>query len=114
MAIAIARFLTAALLVTPVFAYLLMRYADIPFRELLAAVLPSLLTSSGVTLAVFLFQMSGWFSGGKPVILLASEVVIGCAAGLPILLLVDSQARKLILGLVRRVLDYSSFAKTVA
>jgi len=114
MAIAIARFLTAALLVTPVFVYLLMRYADIPFRELLAAVLPSLLTSSGVTLAVFLFQMSGWFSGGKPVILLASEVVIGCAAGLPILLLVDSQARKLILGLVRRVLDYSSFAKTVA
>jgi PST family polysaccharide transporter len=114
MAIALARFLTAALLVTPVFVYLLVRYADIPFRELVAAAMPAMLTSAAITVAVYLFQSAGWFSGGKPSILLASEIMVGCGVGLPILLLVDVQARNLLMGIGKRILGYSAFAKTVA
>jgi PST family polysaccharide transporter len=114
MAIAVARFVTTAFLVTPVFVYLLVRYADIPLRDLLATAMPSVLTSATITLAVYVFQLTGWLSGGKPAVLLVAEIVVGCATGIPILLLLDVQARNMIVGLAKRILGFSAFAKTVA
>jgi O-antigen/teichoic acid export membrane protein len=102
--IALARLVTGGLLVTPVFLYILMRLAGISLRDLLSSVAPSASTAVGVVCAVLLFHSVGWFSGGKPAILLATEVFIGSMAGLPILLVLDSRLRLAIVRLFRRAL----------
>jgi O-antigen/teichoic acid export membrane protein len=101
MGIALARFVVGAFLVTPVFLYLLLRLANISFRELVSCITPSVLASVSVVVSVFIFREIGWLSNGKPAILLVGEVLIGAMAGLPVLLLLDPHLRTAIVKLVR-------------
>ena len=62
-AVALARFATGALLVTPVFVYILMRIVDLSFRELAAAVIPSLAASASIAGSVLMLRsLMGWAS----------------------------------------------------
>jgi len=114
LAIALARLVTAALLVTPVFVYLLMRMAGISFRDLLSSIAPSASASMGVAGAVTLVQYIGGFVTDRPPILLAGDVVVGGATGLAILFLLDVQLRTKVTGLVRKTLGAETLAKTPA
>jgi O-antigen/teichoic acid export membrane protein len=114
MEIALARFVIGALLVTPVFLYLLMRLAGIAFRDLLSSVAPSLLASAGVVLSVFLLHSLGWLATAKPAATLAAEVLVGGMTGVPILLLLDVQLRGAIARFIKRRTGFEVVAKELA
>jgi polysaccharide transporter, PST family len=114
MGIALARFVIGALLVTPVFLYLLMRLSGIAFRDLFSSIAPSMLASMGVVLSVLLFHSLGWLSTAKPAVLLAAEVFVGGITGLPILLLLDVQLRGAIARLIKRRTGFDVVAKELA
>jgi PST family polysaccharide transporter len=112
--IAVARLATAALLVAPLFVYLLMRMAGISLRDLLSSIAPSASASIGVVGAVTLVQYIGGFVTDRPPILLAGDVVVGGATGVAILFLLDVQLRTKVIGLVRKSLGVETLAKTPA
>jgi O-antigen/teichoic acid export membrane protein len=101
MAIALARFVTGALIVTPIYLYILMQLSEISVHEVTAAVAPSAVASVAVVGAVSLFQYLGWLSNGRPLILLAAEIFIGGVIGLGVLLILDAQLR----GVIARILQ---------
>jgi O-antigen/teichoic acid export membrane protein len=102
MAIAWSRFFTGAIVVTPVFLFILMRLCGITIRDLIVAVAPSALTSAAVIVAVALFHAIGWLQGGKLIYLLAAEVSIGAVIGSFLLLALDLHLRSAVLGIVHR------------
>jgi O-antigen/teichoic acid export membrane protein len=110
-AIALARLVTMACLVTPIFLYILMRLAGISFGDLLSAVMPSALASLSAVGAVILFQISGLLVDRKPVILLIAETIIGGIVGLAVLLVFDSQLRGLALSLKQRTFRSLAFSR---
>jgi PST family polysaccharide transporter len=114
MGIALARFVIGALLVTPVFLYLLMRLAGITFRDLLCSIAPSVMASVGVVLSVSLFHITGWLSTVRPAALLAAEVFVGSMTGFSILLLLDVQLRDAITRLIKRRIGFDAVAKELA
>jgi O-antigen/teichoic acid export membrane protein len=113
MGIALARFVIGALLVTPVFLYLLMRLADLAFRDLLSSIVPSVVASVGVVVSVLSFHSLGWLSTAKPAVLLATEVFVGAMTGLPILLLLDVQLRNAIARLIKKRTGFDMLAREV-
>jgi lipopolysaccharide exporter len=114
MAIALARFVVGAFLVAPVFLWLLMRLAGIAFRDLVAAIIPSILASLGVVLSIVLFHALGWLSNARPAFLLATEVMVGGITGVPILLMLDGQLRAAILRLIKRRTGINLVAEELA
>jgi O-antigen/teichoic acid export membrane protein len=114
MAIAVARFVVGAFLVAPVFLWLLMRLAGIAFRDLVAAIIPSILASLGVVLSIVLFHALGWLSNARPAFLLAAEVMVGGITGVPILLMLDGQLRAAILRLIKRRTGINLVAEELA
>lgn len=92
--VALARFVVAALMVTPIFLYIFMRKTKISIRELTAVSLPSMLTSAGVVTAVLLVRSVGLERVYKPPVVLAVEIAVGMTLGLPLLLILDSQLRQ--------------------
>jgi teichuronic acid exporter len=109
--IALARLITMACLVTPIFLYILMRLAGISLADLVSAVMPSVLASLSVIGAVILFQLSGLIADGKPIILLIAETILGGIAGLAVLLAFDSQLRGLALSVKRRTFRSLAFSR---
>jgi PST family polysaccharide transporter len=100
--IASARFVTGALVVTPVYVYILMRLSGISLRDLAAAIAPSALASVGVAGSVMLFQSTGWLATQKPVVLLTAESAIGGIIGLAVLFSLETQLRRSVLGMLQR------------
>ncbi len=94
MAIAIARLVTGAFIVTPVFLYILMRITKISFREVVGATAPSLTSSACAVAAILAVHSLGILSGNRPIVVLAVEIFFGVIVGAPILLISDSQLRK--------------------
>ena len=82
-AIALARFATGVLVVTPVFGYLLVRLGRISIRELLASIAPSFMAAVAVEVSVFLLSWSRILSDSRSVIELSGAVGTGGACGLP-------------------------------
>ncbi len=111
MGIAMARCITMACLVAPVFLYILMHLGKISLRDLISAVGPSLLASLATVAAVALFHFSGWLGGGKPLILLIAETAVGGVAGLTVLLTLDSQLCNLAVSLPQRMFRSLSFGR---
>ncbi len=101
--IALARFVAGALIVTPVFVYVFMRLCKISLRDLFSGVVPSIVASLTVGGAVLLIQASGWVANLRPGFVLATEVIIGGAVGVPVLLSLDGELR----GAVGRLLQRS-------
>ena len=95
------RFLTTALIVTPVFLVVLMRLCQIRLRDLAAAIAPSALTSLAVVSGVAAFHGLGWLQHTKPVFLLGAETFVGALIGLALLLILDPQLRGLVLRVLR-------------
>lgn len=83
--IGLARFATAAFLVTPVFVYMLLRLSRIPFWELLSAIAPSVAAATSVVAAVEALEHSSWFMGSRPLVVLPIEVAVGAMTGLLVL-----------------------------
>jgi len=108
--IALARFLVGAVLVAPVFVWLLMRLAGISLGELFLSVLPSVTASVAVVLCVMLLRASGWPASTGSTIVLGSEVIFGGAAGLSVLFALDAQLRSATVRLIKRRLGNAPVA----
>ena len=92
LSIAGARFVVMGLIVTPVFLFLLEKLARLSFRDLINAIVPSVLASISVVISVvFLSQLVP--VGTKSIVLLIFEGVVGGIVGLTVLLSTDSQLR---------------------
>ena len=102
--IAVARFVTGALLVTPVFLYIFVRLCKISLRDLAACIAPSAIAAASVVGSVMLFHLSGWLASDKTVFLLIAEVAIGGVTGLAVLFSLETQLRKSVAGLLQRSL----------
>jgi PST family polysaccharide transporter len=109
--IAVARFVTGAFLVAPVFVYLFVRLCKISLRELAASVAPSAIAAACVAGSVALFHATGWLASDKPVFLLAAEVGIGGVTGLAVLFSLETQLRKSVVGLLLRSLGRQVVSK---
>lgn len=96
------RFLTTALVVTPVFVFILMRLCQIRIRDFAAAIAPSALTSLAVVGAVGSFHALGWLQHTKPAYLLGAETFVGALIGLALLLTLDPQLREVALRMLHR------------
>jgi hypothetical protein len=101
--IGLARLATSALLVTPVFLYILMRLAGISWPDLGSSLFPSLAAAGSIAVAVTAVQSSGILIAARPVFQLASEVVIGGAVGIAILLALDAHLRHVAVRIIMRV-----------
>jgi O-antigen/teichoic acid export membrane protein len=102
MGIALSKFVTGALLVLPVFAYVLMKLSSVSLREILSSIAPAAASAGSIVLSVTAFHLSGWLAGQKPIVLLLSESVLGGAVGLIVLLGIDVSLRRSIRGLLDR------------
>jgi len=102
MGIALARFANGALLVTPVFLYLLLRLCKISVREFALTVWPSAASAVSVLVVLALFEFSGWLGSGKPLLLLLAEVALGGVVGITVLLALETSLRKSLVGMWQR------------
>ncbi|MGA2003877.1 MAG: lipopolysaccharide biosynthesis protein [Terriglobales bacterium] len=107
MAITLARFVPTVFVVTPAFLYILMKICDISAANLMAAVWPSFAASIGAVASVSLCNYSNAFSGVRPMFVLVTEVVIGGAAGLVVLVSTDSQLRDKLRTIIQRAFGLS-------
>jgi PST family polysaccharide transporter len=112
--IAIARLVSWAIILTPVFVFLLARSAHISLSELLSTVAPSGLASGAIVLAVFLLQHSGLSSRSGALSLLATEIAVGGMAGIPVLLLLDSELRGAVARSIKRIVAFRTLAREAA
>lgn len=108
-AVALARFTTAALFMVPVFLFLLIRLTNISAWDLFKSLMPSLAATAIVIGTVSVIEMSGYFADKKPIIQLVVEVLVGAVCGLTVLLYLDRQLRAFVVSLVR-----ASFGRRVA
>jgi O-antigen/teichoic acid export membrane protein len=106
--IALARSIPNVLFVTPVFLYLLMKFAGVTFGDLVVALKGPVLSGLAITAAVFLVKLSGIGAEAKPVFLLALEVIVGGVAGAAVLLMVDSQVRDIGRNMLNRLAWFSA------
>jgi teichuronic acid exporter len=97
LALASARLFTGALVITPVFLYVLMRITKLTFREFLGSIMPSLLSSAVIAAAVLAVRYTHLLAGHKASIILMGEVVFAALAGVPVLLGLDSRLRRQVL-----------------
>lgn len=102
MGIALSRLATGAILVAPVFVYILMRLTKISLRDLIPAVAPAVVSSATVIGAMGLLHLSGCLSGYKPIFLLIADILVGGAIGLMMLLRFDAQLRLSVGAIVQR------------
>jgi teichuronic acid exporter len=114
MGLALARFVPGVFIVMPVFLYLLMRLADVSFRDLVASVVPSATASAGMIAAIMLFQLYGRPANLKPSILLGVEIALGGIVGLTLLILLDKQLRPAVLKLQQRMFGNLPVSKEMA
>lgn len=103
MGIAFARLATAVLFTAPLFLYLFLRLCRLTVGDFFRSIMPSTIASISVVLSVLLFNLTGWFSHDKPIVLLLADVIIGAMVGLPLLLSLDHQLRDFIKGLLQRI-----------
>lgn len=94
LALALARLLTGALVITPVFLYTLMRLTKLTMREFIRSIAPSLSSSACIVAAVLVVRSLHFLSAYKPPIVLAVEIICSILTGLPVLLGLDSQLRQ--------------------
>jgi PST family polysaccharide transporter len=112
-AIALARFATGALLVTPIYLYLLMRLGRVSLAELLASIAPSGFAAVGVVASVSLLHVVQAVPK-PPALALATQVLLGGAVGIAILLALDRSLRSFLSSMLRRRTAALAFSKELA
>ncbi|HUB00965.1 MAG TPA: lipopolysaccharide biosynthesis protein [Terracidiphilus sp.] len=95
MALAIARIIPGALIVTPTFLFILMRLTRMSVRGIVDAILPSAASSFCVVVAILIVQSIHFLSTVGPPLLLTTETIAGLMAGLPVLVILDARLRRL-------------------
>jgi O-antigen/teichoic acid export membrane protein len=113
-AIALARFAMGAVLVTPVYLYLLMRLGRVSFGELVTAIAPSGLAAIAVLASVYSFNLVYTLPERTPALALAIRVVLGGSAGAAVLLALDSALRTAIVSILRRRVGARALSKGIA
>lgn len=93
MGIALARFATGALIVAPVFLFILMKICRISIRELFLLIAPSMASAAAIVLSVYLFVLTGILHSAAPIVQLTCEVALGGTIGIVVLLKCDKQLR---------------------
>ena len=112
--IAGASFVMGALIVTPVYVYILMRLSGVSLRDLTAPIVPSALASVSVVGVVMLFQSTGWLATQKPAILLIVESALGGVFGLAVLFSLETQLRGSVRGMLQRRFGRQATSKGLA
>ena len=103
-----------AVLVTPVYLYLLMRLGRVSFGELVTAIAPSGLAAIAVLASVHSFNLVYTLPERTPALALAIRVVLGGSAGAAVLLALDSALRTAIVSMLRRRLGARALSKGIA
>ena len=101
--IALARFFTGALVVTPVFVYIFMRLTKISLRDLGTSIASSAIASAAIVISVMLLSASGLLSKYRPTVVLAAEVVVGTIVGSAVILKLEADLRELVIASFRRM-----------
>jgi PST family polysaccharide transporter len=109
-AIALARLILFACLVTPVFLGILMRISRISFGDLGSALATSVIGSLAAAGAVLAFHLIGPLRWLSPVVLLAGDALIGIVTGLAVMLAIDSSLRDMVQRSIRSVVGISAVA----
>jgi teichuronic acid exporter len=91
--IGFARLVPSALIITPVFLYILMRLAGISFGSLISSISPALAAASSVAGTVAIVRLLHVLSSTKPIVGLLVESSIGGIVGAATLLTLDPQLR---------------------
>lgn len=112
--IASARFVMGAILVTPVYLYLLMRLGRVSLSDLLGAIAPSAFAAVAVLGSVYSFNLVYTLPERIPALALAIRVVVGGSAGTAVLLLLDGALRTSIVSMFRRRFSTRSFSSGLA
>ena len=92
--IAVARLAPGALIVTPLFLYILMRLTKISLRDVIVAILPSLASSVCVVATILLIGSLRLLPALRSPFLLGIEIVVGIITGVPVLLMLDPDLRR--------------------
>lgn len=100
--IGLARFISGALIVAPVFVCILMRLSQISVRQFADAIAPGALAAAGVLVSVMLLGSAPGLAGIKPVFVLASGITLGAVVGTTILLSLEKQLRAPIMDFLGR------------
>jgi hypothetical protein len=114
MGIALARFATGALIIAPIFVYILMRLSRISLREFALSVGPSAISAGSIVASILLFGSAGYLRTGRPMFLLLVEIALGGVVGVVVLLGLETQLRRSALSLVRRSVSRLMLAKQAA
>jgi O-antigen/teichoic acid export membrane protein len=96
---ALARAVPNVLFITPVYLYLLMRFARVSLRDVLAALWNPVRAGLSIVAAVYLLRFIVGSTWTRPIGLVATETAIGGAAGLAVLIMLEKQLR----GTARRI-----------
>ena len=111
MGIAVSRIFVGALLVMPIFVYILLRYSRASLWDLISSLFPSVISAVSVIVAVKVYDtFLGRFTS-RPLVVVAAETLLGGAVGLLVLLALDKQLRQAITSIVRR---YSGGSRSLA
>lgn len=102
--IAWARFSTGAILVAPVFLYILLKLSGITVRVLISSIAPSATASVCIVLTVLMVSSSTWLASTNPITQLAIEIPSGGLVGLAVLLILDTHLRLSLKGFFGRSL----------
>jgi len=103
MGIALTRLAVEALLITPLYVFILLRHSGVSLRELLKTGSPALVAASAVGAAVWLLSTSSLIRVQEPIIALFLVAAIGGLIGLAAIVALDAQVRKYVLGVYTRV-----------
>ena len=104
--IALARSGTVALLVAPVFLYVLMRLSKISLLELARAVAPAAMASAGVVAIVLLLHASDLFATARPLVSLVVEAASSGAIALITVLVLDGDLRQFVFANIGQAIRY--------
>lgn len=101
--ISVARFVTIALILTPIFLFFLLRLAQISMKQLIRTVAPSAASAVTVVLAVMALLWTGAPQALPPILGLALAVALGGVVGVSTLLALDIKLQNTTLGLFSRL-----------
>jgi hypothetical protein len=90
-----------------------MKLCKISLRDLFSAAIPSMVAALSVAGAVMLIQASGWLENSRPGFVLATEVIIGSAVGVPVVLSLDGELRGAVVRLLQRGFGVQFAPKTL-
>jgi O-antigen/teichoic acid export membrane protein len=103
--IALARLAVGAVLMAPLYVYILMRHSGVSFAEFFKHVAPAFVAAGVVAIVVqtLFLTAGGILQAQKPIVCLAVVVVIGGAIGIAAILGLDAQIRREVFALYGRV-----------